>query len=153
MKLFTHLPPAFVALAVLCSHSGASSVVEDQDDVVRVCDINSNQQEFVGKIVTIDAVYSTDSMVYSFFEDQSCQKRGMIDLGFRVPERDQSVSDFYAAKAAYCRKHKLAMCMVTAKMRVKGEIAETVGAHLAPDARYLVINLHSVLSYEFIDRR
>jgi hypothetical protein len=148
-----HFTLALLAFGCFGVLSNTVSAADDPTNLARICDIRANQGAFIGKVVTIDAMYSTDSMVYSFFEDPTCQRKGMLDVGFKVPERDQSVSDFQAAKAAYCRERKMGMCMVRARMRVRGAIAETVGAHLAPDARYLVINLHSVLSYEFTDGR
>ena len=151
----TNLSPLLLAALFLASPAiTPASASDEPTNVVRICDIHADENAYIGKVVTIEAVYTTDSMVYSYFEDPTCPKRGMLDLGFKVPERDSSVRAFELKKAEICKERGTpGMCLVDVKMCVTGAIAETVGAHLAPDARYLVINLHSVDSYEFLDGR
>jgi len=146
----------FVLFVCLASLSFGTLAVEPEHpiDIVRICDIHANRDAYIGKVVTIKAVYSTDSMIYAYFTDPSCSSKGVLEVGFVVPERDSSVNDFEKKERRVCRRRgNSSICLLDVNMVVRGEIVETVGAHLAPKARYLVINLHSVLSAEFLKAR
>ena len=146
------LAPFLVAVAA--SGSACAAAPEREEPILRICDIQANKSAFIGKLVTLSADYSTDSAHYAFLRDQTCAKQGMLDIGFVVPGRDPSVDAFEAKERELCLKRGTPyLCVLEAKVSVTGTIAETVGAHLAPDARYLIINLHNVQSAEFSDER
>ena len=146
------LAPFLVAIAA--SASGCAAATERETPVLRICDIQANKSAFIGKVVTLSADYSTDSSHYAYLRDRTCAKQGILDIGFVVPERDPSVDAFEAKERQLCLKRGTPyLCLLEARVSVTGTIAETVGAHLAPDASYLIINLHSVQSAEFSGER
>ena len=142
-------------LSVVAASTGAlAGGSETSEPTLRICDIQANKSAYIGKVVTLTADYSTDSSHYAFLSDQTCAKSGNIDIGFVVPQRDASVEAFESKEAELCRQRGTPyLCVLEAKVSVRGAIEEAVGAHLAADARYLVINLHSVLSADFTGER
>ena len=113
-----------------------------------ICEIRKNPADYIGKIVTVSGAYATDSRHYEYQKDASCSSENTLDIGFVVPERDASVQAFEADQAAECeRTGRRYMCVLEGQATIRGEIAQTKGAHLQPDLVYLVINPHSVLSH------
>ncbi|HEY4081747.1 MAG TPA: hypothetical protein VGM81_13730 [Burkholderiaceae bacterium] len=89
-------------------------------------------------------------MHYEYLKDSSCAGQNTLDLGFAVPERDPSVQAFADARATECKRTgQRGLCVLTATVVIRGEIAHTKGAHLQPDLVYLIVNPHSVLNYQF----
>src|SRR5690606_3775793 len=125
---------AFLAVA-LAVGVPASDTQED----VSVCAIRANPERYLGKVVTITARYATDSSHYEYLKDPSCSN-GTLDIGFRVPERDESVDDFKEAQQALCKRQGTPyLCVLEGVVTVRGEIAETTGAHLQPDLTYQIV--------------
>ena len=139
---------AFLAVALTVGVPASGT-----QEKVSVCAIRANPERYLGKVVTITASYATDSSNYEFLEDPSCSN-GTLDIGFRVPERDESVDAFKEAQEALCKSRGTPyLCVLEGVVTVRGEIAETTGAHLQPDLTYQIVNLHSVANWEFKDGR
>ena len=82
---------------------------------VTICAIRQNPAQYVGQVVTVSATYSTDSSHYEYLEDPSCNAGNTLDMGFKVPERDVSVEEFKAARAAECRRTgRRGLCVIEA---------------------------------------
>ena len=143
---------ACAAALVACSSNSVPSA--QTLDFVSICEIQANPDRYVGSVVTVSGNYTTDSAHYSSIIDSSCQKGGILDLGFVVPERDKSVDAFEAAQSIECeRRGERGLCVISAEVVLRGEIARTKGADHQPNLVYLIINPHSVLSYRFSDGR
>lgn len=127
----------------------SSKEAQELQESASICAIRERPELYLGKVVTVTASYTTDSMHFEFLTDPGC-RHGMLDIGFRVPEREASVDDFNAARKALCESEdKPYLCVVEAMVTVRGRIAEDHGAHLDPDATVLVINPFSVSDWEF----
>jgi hypothetical protein len=117
---------------------------------VSICEIRQHPERYVGRVVTVSGTYKTDSSHYAYVLDPSCSNQSTLELGFKVPERDGSVEAFEAAEAEECKHSgQRSICLLEASIVLRGEIAETKGAHLMPNLMHLVINPHSVLAYRF----
>ncbi|RYG60472.1 MAG: hypothetical protein EON60_07070 [Alphaproteobacteria bacterium] len=145
-----------VLLSVAVAAGGQPSVPTSiaPETAVSICRIRQNPEQYVGRVVTVSGVYKTDSSHYSYVLDPSCSSQSTLDLGFKVPERDSSVAAFEAAEAEECKRTgQRGLCVLEASIVLRGEIAQTKGAHLQPDLVYLIINPHSVLTYRFRTER
>ena len=121
--------------------------------VTSICEINRDPVAYMGKVVTVSGIYKTDSMVYEYIEGQNCKRRNILPIGFRVPQRDASVTAFYMATALYCAKHNQpVVCVLEGPISVRGKIVHTIGAHLQPNAVVYAINLYSV-SYDWLQAK
>jgi hypothetical protein len=148
MKIAMILVSVSMALLTQMSHAREAALKKKgTGDLTSICKINGNPKAYVGKVVTISALYLTDSSNYEYLKDSKCSRLNILELGFLVPERDASVARFEQAQAAECRrKNELGLCILQGPVTVRGEIAQTKGAHLQPDAIVYVINLHSVIT-------
>jgi len=148
---------ALVSLVCTAALMGCASTPAPPGQVagrVSICEIRANPEKYVGRVVTVSGDYKTDSTHYSFVSDSSCQSGSSLDLGFAVPERDTSVDAFERAKFAQCeRRGQRGLCVISATVVLRGEIARTIGADHQPKLVHLIINPHSVLSYQFADGR
>lgn len=147
MGKFRHsLVAALLLIDTCASHAQEPSASEP----VGICEIRKNPAYYIGKVVTVSGAYATDSRHYEYLKDASCPSENTLDIGFVVPERDASVQAFEAAQAAECeRTGRRYLCVLEGQAIIRGEIAQTKGAHVQPNLVYLVINPHSVLSHSF----
>jgi hypothetical protein len=121
-------------------------------DAVSICQIRQHPERYVGRVVTVSGIYKTDSSHYAYVLDPSCSSQSTLELGFKAPDRDGSVEAFEAAEAEECEhsgQRSRSICLLEASIVLRGEIAETKGAHLMPNLMHLVINPRSVLVYRF----
>lgn len=140
------IPVLFILLAV--AQIGSAQAQELQESV-SVCTIRERPDLYLGKVVTVRANYTTDSIHYEYLTDTGC-RYGTLDIGLRVPEREASVDAFKAARRTLCESEdKRYLCIVDGVVTVRGRIAEAPDAHLQPDATSLVINPFSVSDWEF----
>src|SRR5690242_6199478 len=148
MKIALAFASSIVALSTLVASARAGTATKPRaSSVASICKINSNPAAFLGKVVVVSAVYHTDSSHYEYLEDPSCSSNNILDIGFRVPQRDASVAAFEHAKAIECqRTHQQFVCVLDGPVTVRGKIAQSKGAHLQPDAIVNIINLHSVIN-------
>jgi hypothetical protein len=139
------LMSVFLLAAALAQGAAASPPQE----ATPICEIRANPERYLGKVITVTAHYSTDSSHYEYLTDSDCFK-GTLDIGFSVPERDKSVEAFKQAQRELCvRRGTPYLCVLEGTVTVRGEIAQTTGAHLQPDLTYPIINLHSVTGWDF----
>ena len=140
--------------AALATGQAAPALTASSDATVSICKIRRHPDVYLGKVVSVSATYLTDSSHYEYLKDSSCATQNILDIGFVVPERDMSVKAFEAAQASECKRTgQQGLCVLEATVLMRGQIAQTKGAHLQPDLVYLIINPHSVLSYRFLAER
>ncbi|MFC5579481.1 hypothetical protein ACFPOA_15845 [Lysobacter niabensis] len=145
---------ASLLFALAASGPSSQGVAAPADTPATICDIQANKSQYLGKVVTVTAHYSTDSSHYEYLKDASCSNGAILDIGFKVPERDASVEAFEEGQRNLCKERGTPyLCILEGTVTVRGEIAQTTGAHLQPDVTYLIINLHSVRSFHFVDER
>jgi hypothetical protein len=152
MKKIVALLTTSLLIAVACAASGQAPAPASvaPAGAVSICHIRQHPERYVGQVVTVSGTYKTDSSHYSYVLDPSCSSQSTLELGFKVPERDGSVEAFEAAAAEECKRSgQRGICLLEASVVLRGEIAETKGAHLMPNLVHLVINPHSVLAYRF----
>ena len=142
------LAVALVGPQIPGAASGSSEAGES------VCEIRQHPDAYLGKVVTVSATYRTDSIHYEYLIDLSCSTQSTLDIGFAVPERDSSVEAFERAQVAECKRlgHS-GLCILEGAVVMRGEIAEAKGTHLQPNLVHLIINPHSVLSFDFRSER
>ena len=143
---------AGILFGLTASGPSPQAVNVPADKPTTICDIKANKSQYLGKVVTVTAHYSTDSSHYEYLEDASCGN--ILDIGVRVQERDASVDAFKEKQRGLCRERGATyLCVLEGVVTVESEIAQTTGAHLQSDITRLIINLHSVRSFEFLDER
>ena len=141
---------SLLLLAAVLAQGAAASPAQE---VTPICEIRGNPEQYLGKVVTVTAHYSTDSRHYEYLTDTGCSK-GTLDIGFSVPERDKSVGAFEQAQRELCKRRGTPyLCVLEGTVTVRGDIAQTTGAHLQPDRTYLTVNLHSVTGWDFAGGR
>ena len=107
------------------------------------CGISNNPSEFIGRTLSLDLIYETDRMEYSYYHDDRCPKYDLIDAGYRQAHPDPSVLRFNKAKDAECAKPaNRGLCVLSVRMRVEATVS--LGANGEAN-----LDLGKVLFYQF----
>ena len=142
-----------MSVLLLAAALAQGATASPPQDATSICEMRANPERYLGKVVTVTAHYSTDSMHYEYLTDMGCSK-GTLDIGFSVLDRDKSVEAFEQAQRDLCvRRGTPYLCVFEGTVTVRGEIIQRTGAHLQPDVTYLLINLHSVTGWTFAGER
>ena len=115
---------------------------------VSVCEIVTHKNSYIGRTVEITALWKTDNLHYSYFEDpkakSNCHAQNLIQLGYMDKMHDESVIRFFDAGKKLCEaKNQLSTCVQTARVEFIAKIMS--------DKDGLYIHLDKVLNYKYLE--
>ena len=116
---------------------------------VSVCEIVTHKGRYVGRTVKVTALWKTDNLHYSYFEDiksklVNCHAKALIQLGYMDRMHDSSVISFFDTGKKLCKaKGQLATCVQTARIEFIAKIMN--------DKDGLYIHLDKVLNYKYLE--
>jgi hypothetical protein len=112
----------------------------------RICSIKSSGDQYIGKVVVLEGIYSTDSSHYEFIEDQHCSMNNLITVEDKDGRRDPSVDAFYQENDARCAEQgRRILCVYRLRVAIEGRIVRGQSGHLGLGEGQPVVHLTRVL--------
>lgn len=135
-----------VLLLAACSVDGSKVHHNDESQYlvsVRICDIRSDPEKYVGSVVSLDARYKSDHMYYSYLLDKTCPSQQAIEVEHPLhTQGDTSVREFFSMEDEACAAQGGSVCPIDIGISVD------VLVKRQPDGRKLIAEFKSVRDFQ-----